>query len=88
MLHRLRSSRRLEDACHARLDVIWLMQGQTPDHSTLADFVGRHGAALGKLFRGTLRVLIEAGLVKRSHVAIDGSKVEADRGGSRDLQTS
>ena len=27
MLHRLRSNRRLEDACHARLDVIWLMQG-------------------------------------------------------------
>ena len=25
MLHRLRSSRRLEDACHSRLDVIWLM---------------------------------------------------------------
>ncbi len=80
MLHRLRSSRRLEDACHSRLDVIWLMQGQTPDHSTIAEFVGRHGAALRKLFRGTLRVLIEADLVKLSHVAIDGSKVEADAG--------
>ncbi len=28
MLHRLRSSRRLEDACHERLDMIWLMRGQ------------------------------------------------------------
>ncbi len=80
MLHRLRSSRRLEDACHARLDVIWLMRGQTPDHSTIADFVGKHDKALRKLFRDTLRVLIGADLVKLSHVAIDGSKVEADAG--------
>lgn len=80
MLHRLRSSRRLEDACHARLDVIWLMRGQRPDHSTIAEFVGTHGQALRKLFRDGLRVLISAGLVKLSHVAIDGSKVEADAG--------
>ena len=80
MLHRLRSSRQLEDACHARLDVIWLMRGQMPDHSTIADFVGKHGKTLRKLFRDTLRVLIEAGLVTLSHVAIDGSKVEADAG--------
>ncbi|MEE9122988.1 MAG: IS1182 family transposase [candidate division NC10 bacterium] len=80
MLHRLRSSRQLEDACYSRLDVIWLMQGQTPDHSTIADFVGHHGKLLRKLFRNTLRVLIKANLVTLSHVAIDGSKVEADAG--------
>jgi len=80
MLHRLRSSRRLEDACHSRLDVIWLMQGQTPDHSTIAEFVSKHGKGLRQLFRDALRVLIEANLVTLSHVAIDGSKVEADAG--------
>ena len=80
MLHRLRSSRRLEDACHSRLDVIWLMRGQTPDHSTIADFVGKHGKSLRKIFRDALRVLIEANLITLSHVAIDESKVEADAG--------
>ena len=80
MLHRLRSSRQLEDACHARLDVIWLMRGQTPDHSTIADFVGQHKKALRKLFRDTLQVLIQAELVQLSHVAFDGSKVRADAG--------
>lgn len=80
MLHRIRSSRQLEAACHSRLDVIWLMQGQTPDHSTIADFVGKHGPTLRRLFRDTLEVLSRAGLVKLSHVAIDGSKVEADAG--------
>ena len=82
MLHRIRSSRQLEDACHSRLDVIWLMNGQTPDHSTIADFVRQHGQALRRLFRDTLGILIEAKLVKLSHVAIDGSKVEADAGKS------
>lgn len=80
MLHRLRSSRQLEDACHARLDVIWLMRGQTPDHSTIAGFVTKHGKTLRKLFRDALQVLIGAQLVTLSHVAIDGSKVEADAG--------
>ena len=80
MLHRLRSSRQLEYACHSHLDVIWLMRGQTPDHSTIADFVGKHGKALRKLFRDTLQILIGAKLVKLSHVAVDGSKVEADAG--------
>lgn len=80
MLHRIRSSHQLEGACHSRLDVIWLLHGQTPDHSTIADFVRKHGKALRRLFRDALRVLIEAKLVKLSHVAIDGSKVEADAG--------
>ncbi len=40
------------------------MQGQIPDHSTIADFVGQHGKALGKLFGDTLEVLMGAELVK------------------------
>jgi len=80
MLHRIRSSRQLEAAGSTRLDVIWLMQGQTPDHSTIADFVNKHGRALRRLLRDTVEVLGRAGLVKLSHVAIDGSKTEADAG--------
>ena len=48
MLHRLRSSRQLEEACHTRLDVIWLMRGQTPDHSTIAEFVRSEERRVGK----------------------------------------
>ena len=82
MLHRIRSSRQLEAACHSRLDVIWLMQGQRPDHSTIADFVTQHGRALRRLFRDTLEVLSRAELVKLAHVAVDGTKLEADAGKS------
>jgi transposase len=60
--------------------VIWLMQGQTPDHSTISGFVCRHGKHLQQLFRQTIKVALSADLVKLSHVAIDGTKLEADAG--------
>ena len=82
MLERIRSSRKLEKACYSRLDVIWLMEGQTPDHSTIADFISKHGKQLRKLFRDVLEVMQRAGLVTLDHVAIDGTKIEADAGKS------
>jgi len=81
-MHRLRSSRQLEEACHARLDVIWLMRGQTPDHSTVAEFVGKHKKTLRKLFRDTLRVLLQAEMVHLSHVPFGGSSPAAYAGGT------
>lgn len=80
MLNRLRSSRQLESACYNRLDVIWLLSGQKPDHSTIAVFVTRHGKSLRKLFRDVLAVGLKAGLIKLEHVATDGTKIEADAG--------
>jgi transposase len=80
MMNRLRSSRQLEQACWNRLDVIWLMSGQRPDHSTIAAFVGGHGKRLRSLFKDVLQVAIRAGLVKLEHVAVDGTKIEADAG--------
>ena len=80
MMNRLRSSRQLEAAGYNRLDVIWLLSGQTPDHATIAGFVSRHARSLRNLFRDVLKVSIRAGLVKLEHVAIDGTKIEADAG--------
>jgi transposase len=80
MLDRKRSSRQLESACHNQLDLIWLLSGQKPDHSTIAAFVTQHGKMLKQLFRDVLAVGLRAGLVKLEHVAVDGSKIEADAG--------
>jgi transposase len=80
MMNKLRSSRQLEGACHNRLDVIWLMSGQHPDHSTIAEFVKGHDKRLRQLFRDALQVAVKAGLVKLDHVSVDGTKVEADAG--------
>jgi transposase len=80
MMNKLRSSRQLEMACHNRLDVIWLLSGQRPDHSTIAEFVATHQKPLRQLFRDALRVAVKADLVKLEHVVTDGIKVEADAG--------
>lgn len=80
MMDRLRSSRQLEKSCQRHLEVIWLMSGQRPDHSTIAEFVSVHRVRLRQLFRDVLRVGIRAGLVKLAHVAVDGTKIEAEAG--------
>jgi hypothetical protein len=80
MMSEVRSSRRLEAACYNRIDVIWLMQGQTPDHATIAAFIKKHGKEVHQLFRDTLRALVSVGLVPLEHVAVDGTKVEANAG--------
>ncbi len=80
MLNRLRSSRQLEAASYNRLDVIWLLRRQHPDHSTIAGFVKGHGPRLRQLFRDVLEVGWRAQLVTLEHVAVDGTKMEADAG--------
>lgn len=80
MMNRLRSSRQLEMACWNGLDVIWLMSGQHPDHSTIAAFVGRHQAELRLLLQDVCGVGLEAGVITLGHVSVDGTKLEADAG--------
>lgn len=80
MIHRIRSSRQLEQACHNRIDVIWLMSGQKPDHSTIADFVTAHKDHVKDLMRRVVEIGIRAGLIKLEHASIDSTSIEADAG--------
>jgi transposase len=82
MLNRIRSSRQLEQACYNRLDVIWLMSGQHPDHSTIHEFLSRPANAkrIHRVFREVLFAAKRAGLVKGVHVNVDGTKIEANAG--------
>lgn len=82
MMNRIRSSRQLEAACYNRIDVIWLMSGQHPDHATIAGFVRAHGLRLRQLHKDVLKVAIAAGLVRLQHVAYDSTKIAADAGKS------
>jgi transposase len=79
-MNRLRSSRQLEAACGNRVDVIWLMSGQRPDHATIAGFVAKHQVRLRQIHRDVLGVAQAAGLLKLHHAAYDGTKVAADAG--------
>lgn len=80
MLNRLRSSRQLELACHNRIDILWLVSGMRPDHSTIAQFVADHKSQIAALFRRVVGVGIKAGLIAMEHCAIDGTTIEADAG--------
>ena len=41
----VRYLRELEDACRHRIDFIWFLEGQRPDHSTFDKFQDRFGGA-------------------------------------------
>jgi len=72
------SSRRI--AKHVYEDVAFrvLAAGNAPDFRTINEFRRRHLAALSGLFRQVLELAQRAGLVTLRHVAVDGTKVQAN----------
>jgi len=72
------SSRRIARACEERMDFRAITAHQTPDFRTIAEFRRRHLEALGALFGQVLALCQEAGLVKLGHVALDGTKIQAN----------
>ena len=72
------SSRIIERKTYEDVAFRYLAADQHPDHDTIAAFRQRHLQTLAGLFMQTLRLCQKAGLVKLGHVAIDGSKLQAN----------
>ena len=72
------SSRRIAAACTQRVDFMAVTGKQQPDFRTISDFRKRHLKPLGKLFQQVLRLCQQAGMVKLSHVSLDGTRVAAN----------
>jgi transposase len=72
------SSRKIEQATHRDVAFRVLAGDQHPDHDSLATFRKRHLEALAGLFVQVLRLCRVAGLVKLGHVALDGTKIQAN----------
>ncbi len=72
------SSRRIARACEERLDFMAVTAQNRPDFRTISDFRKRHLAALSALFVQVLGLCREAGLAKLGHVALDGTKIQAN----------
>jgi transposase len=72
------SSRRIARACKQRVDYMALTGMQKPDFRTVNLFRQRHLKALGGLFEQVLRLCEKAGLVKLGHVALDGTRIQAN----------
>jgi transposase len=79
---RVRSSRKLERACGESIPLLWLTGLQRPDHTTLARFYQQNRQALRPLFKATVRLAIEVGLVDFALQAVDGTRLGAAAKGS------
>jgi transposase len=74
----LYSSRRIARACETRVDFMAVTAMQRPDFRTINKFRRRHLEALAGLFGQVLRLCERAGMVSLGHVALDGTKLQAN----------
>ena len=72
------SSRRIDRACHERVDFMAVSGLSYPDFRTISEFRKRHLGALSGLFAQVLGLCRKAGLVKFGHVALDGTRIKAN----------
>ena len=72
------SSRKIERKTQEDVAFRFLAADQHPDHDTIASFRQQHLEALAGLFTQALQLCQKAGLVKLGHVAIDGTKLQAN----------
>lgn len=78
LLHKVRTTRGLEEACRKHLDFIWLLEGFTPDHSTFADFRRRHAEAIKGLHTHIAKALVARREKALLRLIIDGTRFRAD----------
>jgi transposase len=76
-LHRIRSSRRLEQETHRNVELMWLLGRLTPDFKTIADFRRDHPEALKGVGREFILLCRRLDLFGGELLAIDGSKFRA-----------
>jgi len=76
-LHRIRSSRRLEQETHRNVELMWLLRRLAPDFKTIADFRRDHPQALKGVGREFILLCRRLDLFGGELLAIDGSKFRA-----------
>jgi transposase len=74
----IRSSRKLERACHDNLSFIWLMGGLKPDYRTISRFRSLHKEAIKKVLKQCVRMCIKLDLIEGNIFFTDGSKFRAN----------
>jgi transposase len=77
-LHRVRSSRRLEAETKRNVEVMWLMDGLTPDDKTICNFRKDNNQALRETFREFVRMCRMLELYGAEVAATDSVKFRAN----------
>ena len=78
---RIRSTRKLEVACHDQLGLLWLTGLIRPDHNSLWRFWRDNHHALRAVFKQTVHLAVRTGAVGLVLQALDGTKIEAAASG-------
>jgi len=73
----VRSAREISRRLGRDLYFMWLGHEQQIDHEVLSDFRRSFHSQLKELFKQTVRVGLQLGLVSLTHVALDGTKIAA-----------
>lgn len=74
----IRSSRKLERACHENLSFIWLMGNLKPDYRTISRFRSQHKEAIKKVLKQCVRLCLKLDLIEGNIFFTDGSKFRAN----------
>ncbi len=72
---RIRSSRKLEEACRENMGAIWLAGRHTPDHNTIWRFWRDNRKPLRALLKRSIQVAANLGMVEMVLHAVDGTKI-------------
>ncbi len=76
----IRSSRKLEQACHHNITFIWLTGGLKPDYRTIARFRKQNWKALKNVFKQCAKLCIKLGVIEGNILFVDGTKMRANAG--------
>lgn len=76
-LNREQSSRRLERAAQINIELMWLIEGMTPDHTTIANFRKDNGEAILAVCEVFTQICISKLPLAAAPFVLDGSKFKA-----------
>lgn len=81
----IRSSRKLERECARNVELMWLINNQTPHNKTISEFRRNNKKALENMFKEFGMLCDAMGLIGKEMVAIDGSKFRASNSRKRNF---
>ncbi len=76
-MHRITTVRKLEAACRNHVGLLWLTGMNAPDHNTLWRFWRANRNQIRALFRSSVELAVDAGMVGMVLHAVDGTKIQA-----------
>ena len=82
-MSRVMSSRMMEQQTYINLEIMWLLHGTHPDHSTIAAFRRKNAEALTNTFHDFTKTCMDLGLIGGKVVSVDGTKLHANNSKKR-----